>query len=113
MEVDQQLRILRQAAAGSLPASIDSDSSVPAMVVKELVESGHLEAIDTTTFDGPGFLDARITTSGREHLRILDERARSGSIPGKVRKHSLSAFKWIFAIVAGVVIAYVTRILVG
>jgi hypothetical protein len=109
MDSDPQLEILRQAAAGTLPARIDSESPVPVSIVKALVSSGHLQAIDTSNLDGDGFIDPRITTSGREYLRVLEERDHAASIPGKVGKHFPAILKWVFGIVAALLVAYLAK----
>ncbi len=109
MDTDQRLDILRRAAAGTLPGSVASESSVPVLVVKDLVKSGHLEAIDTSNLDGPSFLNPRITTSGREHLRVLEDRAHAASIPGKVGASFPAVLKWIFGVVAVLLAAYLVK----
>ncbi|MEO8779017.1 MAG: hypothetical protein ABI389_10155 [Rhodanobacter sp.] len=109
MDTDQQLEVLRRAAAGTLPERIDSGSTVPVLLVKDLVNSGHLEALNASNLSGPGFLSPRITTSGREHLRALEERAKAASVSGKVTKHLPAFIKWFFAIIAALIVAYLTK----
>lgn len=113
MSIDPQLEILRRAATGTLPTTVDSCSSVPALVIKDLVASGHLAAMDVSNFNGPAFLEPRITTVGREYLHVLEERAHAASLTGKVRKHVPAVFKWVFGIVAALVIAYLTKRFIG
>ena len=45
--MEKRLRILELAAKGRLPEKIDSTSDLPIEVVQELVDAGHLKAIDT------------------------------------------------------------------
>jgi hypothetical protein len=73
--MDEYRRILELAAQGALPGSIDESSELPIHVVRELVEAGHLAAADASSFDGIEYLDPRITLSGREYLRTLQQRA--------------------------------------
>lgn len=61
--------ILKAAARGELPQSIDEQSDFDVHLVKELVESGLLKAVDASSFDGPAFLNPTITVAGREYLR--------------------------------------------
>ena len=70
--MQEHRRILRLAARGSLPDEIDSDSELSVEVVRELVEAGHLKAIDATSFDHPAFVSPRITLAGREYLLELE-----------------------------------------
>jgi hypothetical protein len=65
--------ILERASTGTLPTSINSTSELPLAVVRELVEAGYLAAVDATTLAGIEYLDPRITMSGREHLRALQQ----------------------------------------
>ncbi|MFZ5491026.1 MAG: hypothetical protein ACOY6E_00800 [Pseudomonadota bacterium] len=113
MDIDPHLLILRQAAAGTLPASIDSESPVSVQAVRDLIASGYMEAIDTSSFDGPAFLNPSITISGREYLRVLEELARAASLTGKTCKHLPAVFKWVFSIVAALLVAFLTKRFVG
>lgn len=109
MNTDRQLEILRQAATDTLPHRIDSTSSVPVLIVRELVSSTYLEAIDTSSVDGPSFMNVRITTSGREYLRVLEERVRAASFLGKVADHFPAVLKWAFGIIAALIVAYFAK----
>jgi hypothetical protein len=110
MDTDPYLLILRQAADGTLPSSsFDFDSSVPIEAVRELISSGHMEASDTSSLDGPAFLNPRITTLGREYLRVLEERARAMSLIGKIGKHLPAVFKWVCGIGAALAVAFLTK----
>jgi hypothetical protein len=113
MDKNQHLDILRQAVAGTLPANVDSESAVSVLAVKDLIDSGHLEATDTSSLDGDAFLDPRITTSGREYLRVLEERAHAASISGKVGKQFPAVVKWVFGIIAALLGAYLIKQVVG
>jgi hypothetical protein len=72
--MDEQRRILELAAQGGLPKSIAESSQFPIHIVRELVEAGHLAAVDASSFGGIEYLDPRITLSGREYLRTLQQR---------------------------------------
>lgn len=113
MDTDLHLLILRQAAAGTLPANVDANSPVPAEAVRDLIESGHLEAIDASSLSGPAFVDPRITVAGREYLGVLEERARAASLTGKAGKYVSSLLKWVFGIVAALLVAFLTKQFVG
>lgn len=113
MNTDPHLLILRKAAAGTLPASIDAESTVSVQGIQDLIASGHMEALDTPSLDRPAFLDPRITISGREYLRVLEERARAASPTGKISKHLPAVLKWVFGIVAALVGALLIKQIVG
>jgi hypothetical protein len=70
----EHIRILELASQGALPDQIDEDSDIPVLIVRELVQSGYLTAIDATSFDGIAYLDLHITIPGREYLRRLQQR---------------------------------------
>jgi len=70
----EHLRILELAAKGSLPRTIDSASDLPIEVVQELIEAGHLKAIDASSHDGLAYLEPKITLTGREYLAELTSR---------------------------------------
>lgn len=69
-----QIRILELASRGALPDQIDEGSDIPVLIVRELVQAGYLTAIDTSSLDGYGYLEPRITIPGREYLRRLRQR---------------------------------------
>ncbi len=113
MDTDPHLLILRQAAAGTLPASIDSRSTVSVQAVQDLITSGHMEALDNSSLSGPAFLDPRITISGREYLRVLEERARAASLSGKTSKHLPAVLKWVFRVIGALIVAFLIKQFVG
>ena len=117
MATERHLEILRLAAAGTLPHRVEPGSNISSDVIGELVGSGYLTAIDASSFDGPSFLDPRITVAGREYLRTLEERRKAESLSGKARKLSPAVVKWVLgivaAIVAAVVAAYLENLWVG
>lgn len=108
MATEPHLEVLRQAAAGTLPDRVERGSAVPVDIVGELVISGYLAGIDASSSGGPCILEPRITTAGREHLRILEERAKAASLLGRLRKLLPLAAKWVFGVVAAVLAAYLT-----
>lgn len=67
----EHLRVLDLASREALPSQIDEASDPSVGVVRELVEAGYLWAIDASTFDGPAYLNPRITLPGREYLAEL------------------------------------------
>ena len=67
------MAILELADQGGLPKRIDGASDLPVEMVRELVDAGHLKAIDASSFSGPAYLEARITLAGREYLAELRE----------------------------------------
>lgn len=81
MSLDEHLRILTLAARGELPHSIVENSPVSVAIVRELVEAGLLHAIDASSFDGPEYLDARITMEGRQYLAQYRESDKPGAAP--------------------------------
>ena len=72
--MDDHRRILELAARGTLPDSVGESSELPLGAVRDLVEAGHLAAADASSFDGIEYLAPRITLSGREYLRALQQR---------------------------------------
>lgn len=92
---------------------MDAESPVPIGAVRDLIGSGHIEAIDASSLEGPAFIDSRITVSGREYLRVLEERARAASLTGKAGKHFPAVLKWVFGIVAALVVAFLAKRFVG
>lgn len=69
--MDQHLKILELAAKKELPEALDENSEIPIDVVSELIEAGCLKAIDASDFDGPAYLQIKITLQGREYLKQL------------------------------------------
>jgi hypothetical protein len=70
----EHMRILELASRDALPDQIDEDSDLPVSIVRELVQSGYLTAIDASSFDAIAYLDIHITIPGREYLRRLQQR---------------------------------------
>lgn len=54
---------------------VDSSSGIDLTILRELVDSGMVKAIDARTHDADEYLDVRITLEGREYLQQLEERA--------------------------------------
>jgi hypothetical protein len=52
----QHLIILKLADQGRLPKKIDGASHLSVAVVQELIDAGHLKAIDASSVDGPAYL---------------------------------------------------------
>jgi hypothetical protein len=71
MQYEDHVRILELAARGALPDQIDEQSELPIAVVRELVEAGCLQALDSSSMDGDAYLEPRITLKGRQFLRQL------------------------------------------
>jgi len=67
----QHLKILEIAADKKLPEQIDETSELPVEIVSELIDAGYLKAIDASSFDGPAYLQTKITLQGREYLNGL------------------------------------------
>ena len=99
--------ILERAVSGTLPDQIDQESPTPVWAVRDLVENGLLRAIDVSSDDGIGYLEPRITVSGREYLNELNRRRMETSPAGKARKIGLRIFDWVAGIGAGIIIAFV------
>ncbi len=74
--MEKHMRILELAAKGSLPEKIDSTSDLPIEVVQELVDAGHLKAIDASSLDGIAYIKPKITLAGREYLSELTSRKK-------------------------------------
>jgi hypothetical protein len=60
------LNLLRRAKRGKLPAKLDG---ADAAVLLELKRLGYMDAIDTTTLDGPAVMDPVITVPGAQYLK--------------------------------------------
>lgn len=67
----EYIKILELATEGNLPEKIDETSELSADTVRELIDAGHLTAIDASSSDGTAYLKARITLPGREYLNGL------------------------------------------
>jgi hypothetical protein len=113
MSAQTHLAVLKHAAEGTLPQQIDETSEVPINLVQELVTAGYLKAIDASSFDGPAFVDPKITLSGREYLRTLESRAREASISGKAAKLFPPFAKWLIGIFTAVGTAILIKWFVG
>lgn len=73
-------RILELAAEGKLPETIDGTSDLAIDIVKELIDAGHLKALDASSFDGEAYLEPKITLAGREYLGQLTDRKRQTKV---------------------------------
>jgi hypothetical protein len=60
------LKMLRCAKRGKLPAELKGDD---AAVVLELKGLGYMDAIDTSSWDGPAVMDPKITLPGAQYLK--------------------------------------------
>ena len=114
MPTREHQRILEAAANEMLPDEIDESSEYPISVVKELVETGFLDAADACSGDGDAYLEPRITLSGREYLESIKGQSDSGV----VRVSTLWALSkpflsWVFGIVGTVIGGLVLYYLVG
>jgi hypothetical protein len=69
--MEEYLRILDLAAHNALPEQINEESELPIAAVRELIDSGYLNAIDASSMDGNAYLRPRITLPGREYLKKL------------------------------------------
>ncbi len=101
--------ILEKAVSGELPDRVDKNSDVSAEIVRDLVNDGYLEAVDACSMDGLEYLEPKITLLGREYLNSLDNRAREASISGKFSKIGLRALDWGLGILAGLIIAWLSK----
>jgi hypothetical protein len=79
----QHLTILELADEGRLPKKIDGASDLSVAVVQELIDAGCLKAIDASSFDGPAYLEPRITLPGREYLAELRKGAEAKHMEAK------------------------------
>lgn len=107
-------RILEAAANQTLPDEIDESSEYSVSVVKELVESGFLNAADVCSDDGDAYLEPRITLSGREYLESL--KIKSNSVVGRkptVRGFAKPLLAWVLGILGTVVGGLILYYLVG
>jgi hypothetical protein len=80
-------------------------------VLQELIEDGYINAIDAQSFDGPCYLQARITVSGREYLNILDERHDTASFKGRSKKFLLLITGWVAGVASSIAVALVTKLI--
>jgi DNA-binding transcriptional ArsR family regulator len=90
VSLDEHIRILTLAERGELPHSIVENSPISVAIVRELFEAGLLHAIDASSFDGPEYLDARITMEGRRYLAQHGEPDKSAVAP--VMESSIKVF---------------------
>jgi hypothetical protein len=103
--------LLAKAASTGLPDRIDRKSDIPIAVLQELVEDGYVNAVNAQSFDGPCFLQARITVSGREYLNVLDERHEAASLKGRSKKYLLLIIGWLAGVASSIAVALVTKFL--
>jgi hypothetical protein len=114
MATDPHLRILHQAAAGTLPKKFEEPD---ASVVKMFIASEHLtNVLDVTPMDRTGYVEfldpPLITVKGKEHLRELEARRRASSFLGKVQKYFLALTKSVWGIVTAIFVLVVGGVLV-
>jgi len=87
--MQEHIQILELASTNSLPEKIDEYSEISIYAVEELIEAGHLKAIDTSTLQGREYCDTRITLSGREYLKVL----KSNDVQKQDKKHKQSEIR--------------------
>ena len=103
--------LLAKAATTGLPDNLDRKSDIPMGALQELVEDGYINAIDAQSMDGPCYLQARITVSGREYLNVLDERNEAASLKGRSKKFLLLAIGWLAGVASSIAVALATKFL--
>jgi hypothetical protein len=103
--------LLARAASSGLPDHIDRTIDIPLGTLQELVEDGYVKAIDANSMDGPCYLEARITVSGREYLSVLEQRHEEASLKGRARKAGLIFIGWLAGLLSGVAVAWATKFL--
>jgi hypothetical protein len=101
--------LLAKAASTGLPDRIDRTSDISLAVLQELIEDGYINAVDAQSFEGSGYLQARITVSGREYLNILDERHEAASLKGRSKKYLLLFLGWLAGVASSIAVALATR----
>lgn len=106
MSEKEIIKVLEMAERGELPDRIVGNSVVPFSIVKELCDSGFLDATNATSYDGPAYIDPRINVSGREYLKILKQQHHEASTRGKAKKIGVSILGWIGRIVAALIVAW-------
>ncbi|MGM0593832.1 MAG: hypothetical protein ACQETD_04775 [Pseudomonadota bacterium] len=114
MPTTEHQRVLEAAANQTLPDEIDESSEYSVSVVKELVESGFLNAADACSDDGDAYLEPRITLSGREYLESF--KLKSDSVVDRktaVRGFAKPFLGWVFGILGTVVGGLILYYLVG
>jgi hypothetical protein len=82
----QHLIILELADQGGLPKKINSASHLSVAAVQELIDAGHLKAIDASSLDGPAYLEPEITLTGREYLAGLRKETEAGHMQAEKHK---------------------------
>ena len=107
-EISEQriIQVLELAERGELPDRIEDDSVVPVSIVKELYQSGLLDAIDASSLDGPRYMEPRINVQGRGYLKMLRQHHHEASPRGKAKKIAARVLDWVGGIVAGLIIAW-------
>lgn len=114
MPTAEYQRILEAAANLTLPDEIDESSEYPVSVVRELVESGFLEAADACSDDGDAYLEPRITMPGRQYLESLKVKSDSTVEPSTTFMGiAKPVFAWVFGIVGTVIGGLILYYLVG
>lgn len=104
--MDNILEILKLAEKNELPERIGKDSIISIDLIKELVNSGYLDAIDASSFDGASFIKPKITLEGREYLLELENNLKKNTILVKLTNLSMPIVKWVFGIAATVIAAW-------
>jgi len=107
-------RILEAAANLTLPDEIDESSEHSVSVVRELVESGFLDAADACSDDGDAYLEPRITMLGRQYLESLKLRSDPTDEPSTIFMGiAKPVFAWVFGIVGTIIGGLILYYLVG
>ena len=112
-ELPTHRRILELAEQGGLPSKLGDSSEIDIAIFRELHDSGYLSAKEVTSFSGVGYLEPRITMTGRQ---LLDEmRAEEKTTPrGKVfAAAGWGLWKWIAGIIAAVIAGLIIWRLTG
>jgi hypothetical protein len=105
------IKVLELAESGNLPAQIKDNSVVSISIVKELVDSGLLNAIDASSFGGPHYMEARINPAGREYLKKLRKEQSEASVRGKAARIGIRVMDWAGGIIAGFLIAWLSKLI--
>lgn len=86
------IAILKSVECGDLPDKIDSNSDIDINLFKELYDADLVDAIDSTSFDGPAYLNPKITFTGREYLKNQESGgvSKNDDLPEKI------TLAWLF-----------------
>lgn len=111
---DAVLEVLRRVAREGTIERVGPSSDIDVEVVAELYESGMVRAINASSNDGPGFLDIKMTTEGREYHKRLEQRVYEASPRGRLRRIvaalGVHTATFIASVAASVVAAIVTTL---